>query len=153
MQKFWLLKSEPHDYSIDDLKKDGKTEWTGVRNYQARNYLRDQFNVGDQVLFYHSNTDPSVVGRAEVCSPPYPDFSAFDPVDSHFDAHSTPAQPTWFLIDICFKEKFKTPLSLTLLKSLPELEGMVLTRKGSRLSVQPVSQEHFQFICALAAKS
>lgn len=147
---YWLLKSEPNAYSIDDLARDKTTHWDGVRNFQARNYMRDQMKVGDKVLFYHSNTEPiGIVGVAEVCKEAYPDHTAFDPKDHHYDPKSDPSKPTWYMVDIAFVKKFDTPLTLSDIKANPGLETMMVAQKGSRLSVQPVSKEHFDYIVAL----
>jgi len=137
---YWLMKSEPEVFSIDDLAGAPKrtTSWDGVRNYQARNFMR-AMKVGDQVLFYHSNANPpAVVGVAEVVRAAYPDATQFDKRDSHYDPASNPAQPRWDMVDIRFVRKFLTPLSLDLLRAKAGLKGMELLRKGSRLSVQPV---------------
>ncbi|MEI6477798.1 MAG: EVE domain-containing protein [bacterium] len=144
---YWLVKSEPNSYSIDDLARDKKTAWDGVRNYQARNYMRDQMKVGDQVLFYHSSTNPmAVVGVAEVASESYPDASALDAADHHYDPKATPENPIWALVDLAFVEKFKNPVTLKAAKADPQLEGMMLIKQGSRFSVQPVSKAHFKRI-------
>lgn len=138
--QYWLMKSEPDVFSIDDLARSPKrtTSWDGVRNYQARNFMR-VMKVGDQVLFYHSNANPpSVVGIAEVVKTAYPDPTQFDPQDAHYDPASKPDQPRWDLVDIRFVRKFTAPLSLDLLREQPSLKKMELLRKGSRLSVQPV---------------
>jgi len=129
--KYWLMKSEPSAYSIDDLARDGKTHWNGIRNYQARNFMRDDMRVGDRVLFYASNADPSgVTGVAEVVREGYPE----------------PKEPTWSMVDIRFVEKFPHIVSLETLKSAPGLEEMVVTKKGSRLSVQPVAKKEFEIV-------
>ena len=146
-KKHWLMKSEPNDYSIDDLKKDKRTQWDGVRNYQARNFMRDDMRVGDGVLFYHSNTDPpGIAGIAKVCSEPYPDKTAFDKSDKYFDLKSKKDSPTWYLVDVCFIKKFRKFVPLNELKADPRFEGMVVTKKGSRLSIQSVSKKHFNII-------
>lgn len=151
MPNYWLIKSEPNDYSIDDLAKDGQTDWTGVRNYQARNFMRDQMKIGDLALFYHSNSEiPGVVGLAKVCSAPHPDRTAFDPNDSHFDPKSNPAKPTWMVVDMAFVEKFPRLVSLADIKADPELSEMMVAQKGMRLSIQPVKPEHFDKIVRLA---
>ena len=145
--RYWLMKSEPSVYSIDDLLRDGKTMWDGVRNYQARNFMRDQMKVGDQVFFYHSNAEPSgIAGIAKVAGQSYPDPTAFDKKDVHFDPKSKKDSPTWYLVDLVFFKKFKKCLSLEELKKMKSLEGMLLLQKGSRLSVQPVSEKHWQTI-------
>ncbi len=150
--KYWLMKTEPDVFSIDDLKasQDSSTHWDGVRNYQARNFMRDQMQFNDRVLVYHSNANPScVVGTARICKTAYPDFTAWDPQDPHFDPKSKADQPTWYMVDIQFESKFSMPLSLAQLKQLPNLEGMELLRKGSRLSVQPVTKLQFDTIFKL----
>jgi predicted RNA-binding protein with PUA-like domain len=130
--------------------EDGKTAWDGVRNYQARNFMRDQMSVGDKVLFYHSSCDEvGVVGIAQVASPPYPDESALDMNDSHFDPKSTRSNPIWYVVDMAFVKKFERPLLLSELRNDSQLEGMVLLQTGSRLSVQPVSEKHFEYIIGL----
>jgi predicted RNA-binding protein with PUA-like domain len=151
-RQHWLMKSEPEAFSIDDLARSPKqtTSWDGVRNYQARNFMR-AMRVGDQVLFYHSNADPpSVVGIAEVVQPAYPDATQFDKRDRHYDPDSDPAQPRWDMVDIRFVRKFTTPLSLDLLRRQSGLKGMELLRKGSRLSVQPVRGVEWDHIIRLA---
>lgn len=151
MSHFWLMKSEPSCFSIDDLRlaPNQSTHWDGVRNYQARNFMRDQMSVGDLVFFYHSNcSPPGIVGIAEVISKAYPDYTALDPESEHPDPKSTPDNPRWYMVDIRFKEKFDRILSLEELKKYPELEQMVLLRKGNRLSVLPVSEKEWSFILA-----
>ena len=147
---YWLMKSEPGDYSIDDLEVDGTTHWDGVRNYQARNLMRDEMAVGDRVLFYHSNAKPpAVVGLAEVARTAYPDHTQFDPDDKHFDPKSDPDDPRWIMVDIKFVEKLPRQVGLPELKEYSELEDMVLLNR-SRLSVQPVTKKQFEFIVARA---
>jgi len=141
------MKSEPSAYSIDDLKKDGKTPWSGVRNYQARNFMRDDMKVGDTVFFYHSNTkDIGIIGIGEVCSLPYPDKTAFDENDEHFDPKSKKESPTWVLVDICFVKKCAHTMSLEMIKSDSHLKDIAVARRGNRLSVMPVSKEHAEYI-------
>jgi predicted RNA-binding protein with PUA-like domain len=148
---YWLIKSEGNCYPIDQLKKDKKTPWTGVRNYQARNFMRDSMSVGDMALFYHSEDKPSgVYGLAQVTSKPHPDESQFDPKDEHFDPKSKRKNPQWICVDFKFVEKFKTPISLAELKADPELEGMRVRAKGDRLSIQPVSKRHFEYVVKIA---
>ncbi len=145
----WLVKSEPDVFSLDDLANspDQTTYWDGVRNYQARNFLRDSMKLGDRVLFYHSNTDPmAVTGWCEVVKEGYPDASAFDPDSKYFDAASTPDNPVWIMVDIKLKEKFPRQVTLQEIKDNPALEGILLTKRGNRLSVFPVSEEHFNEI-------
>ncbi len=151
---YWLMKSEPETYSIDHLIKDKTTQWEGVRNYQARNFMRDDMKIGDTVLFYHSNTKPpGIIGLAKVCKESYPDFFAWDPESDYFDPKSPKDAPKWFMVDVEFKKKFKKIISLDELKSRPELADMLVTRKGQRLSVQPVEHKHFIFVTALAEAS
>ncbi|MCX7118517.1 MAG: EVE domain-containing protein [Legionellales bacterium] len=151
--KYWLMKSEPSCFSIDDLSQAPKqtTCWDGVRNYQARNFMRDEMRVGDLVFFYHSNCQPpGIVGIAEVVRAAYPDFTAWDPDSEHPDMKSTPDKPRWFMVDIQFRQKFAHFLALDALKHHPELSKMPLLRKGNRLSVLPVSSEEWEFIVQLA---
>lgn len=143
----WLMKSEPTDYSIEDLEKDGKTAWTGVRNYQARNFMRDDMRIGDKILFYHSNAKPSgVTGVGEVVSEPYPDPTQFDLRSTYLDPKATKEKPCWFLVDIKFVGKFNEMVTLEYLKSQTVFDDMEVTRRGSRLSVQPVEKRHFDAI-------
>lgn len=145
--QYWLMKSEPESYSIDALKKDKKTFWSGVRNYQARNFMRDDMKVGDLVLFYHSNADPSgVAGVAKIVKTGYADHTALDPEDHHYDPKSSTENPIWFMVDVEYVSKFKGIVSLEELKANPKLKGMMVLAKGSRLSVQPVSKEHFEIV-------
>ena len=149
---YWLVKSEPEEFGIDDLKAcPGRTEhWDGVRNYQARNFMRDDMKKGDQVFFYHSNCDtPGIVGIATVAREAYPDHTAFDPQDKHFDPKSDPDNPRWMMVDLKFKRKLKRTISLAELKQRDDLEGFALTRRGNRLSVMPVSAEHWQTVLSL----
>ena len=149
---YWLMKSEPSAFSIDDLAASPgqRTCWDGVRNYQARNYMREM-KVGDQVLFYHSNADPpAVVGIAEVVRTAYPDDTAFQKGDKHYDPKSDPTKPVWDMVDIKFVKKFPRPLGLELLKKQAPLKHMELLRKGSRLSVQPVKPDEWKAILKLA---
>ena len=151
--KYWLMKSEPSCFSIDDLSQAPKqtTCWDGVRNYQARNFMRDEMRVGDQVFFYHSNCQPpGIAGIAEVVHAAYPDFTAWDPDSEHPDMKSTPDNPRWFMVDIQFRQKLTHFLALDALKHHPELSKMQLLRKGNRLSVLPVSSVEWEFIVQLA---
>ena len=151
-RRYWLMKSEPSVFSIDDLRRSPgrRTCWDGVRNYQARNFMRSMA-VGDQVLFYHSNAEPpAVAGVAEVVRTAYPDDSAFDKRDKHYDPKSRLEAPVWEMVDIRFVRKFTRPLPLDLLRAQPGLRKMELLRKGSRLSVQPVRSEEWQIILHLA---
>jgi predicted RNA-binding protein with PUA-like domain len=150
-RRYWLVKSEPEVYSIQDLQRDGRTPWDGVRNYQARNTLRDEMRVGDGVLFYHSNQRPlAVVGLARVARAGYPDHSAFDPASAHHDPKSDPAAPTWYMVDLEFVARFAAPVTRDALAAEPELAGMVLLQRGSRLSVQPVAPTEWRRVLALA---
>lgn len=152
VKRYWLFKSDPESYSFYDLIQEPNrtAEWDGVRNYQARNYLRDQIKVGDGVLFYHSNTsDPGVVGTAEVVRDGYPDHTAMDPSSDHADAKSTAENPIWFMVDIKALYEFEEPLSLQTLKGTPGLERMVLLQKGTRLSIQPVEEREWEVVLSL----
>lgn len=144
---YWLMKSEPDCYAIDDLQKDGTEPWDGIRNYQARNFMRDDMRVGDKVLFYHSNTKPPhVAGIAEIASEPYPDPTQFDKKSQYFDPKATKENPRWFLADVKFVSKAKNILSLHAIKNDPDFTSMLLVQKGQRLSIQPVAKQHFERI-------
>jgi predicted RNA-binding protein with PUA-like domain len=148
--RHWLMKSEPDVYSIDDLKRDGKTYWDGVRNYQARNFMRDDMKVGDLVLFYHSGAEPSgVAGVARVCRESYADFTAWDPKDHHFDPKTRQDAPAWMMVDIEFVERFPQVVPLDTLRSRPELKDLLVIKRGMRLSVQPVEPAHYKAIVRL----
>lgn len=152
MKKYWLLKSEPDAFSIDHLHEAEMqtTSWDGVRNYQARNFMKNGMEVGDLALFYHSNTKvPGIVGLAEICSDSYVDHTAFDPKAKYFDAKSDIENPRWFMVNVKFKQKFDNIISLSELKNYPELESMLILRKGNRLSITPVSKNEFDFIMSL----
>jgi predicted RNA-binding protein with PUA-like domain len=145
--KYWLAKSEATCYSIDDLKKDKTTCWDGIRNYQARNFMRDEMKVGDLVLFYHSNAEPpGVAGVAKVVKEAYPDHTQFDPKEQHYDPKSKPDNPAWLMVDLGFVEKFKNLVSLEDLRSRKELADMLVLRKGQRLSLMPVEEKHFELV-------
>jgi predicted RNA-binding protein with PUA-like domain len=153
---YWLFKSEPTAYSFADLlaEPDRTTGWDGVRNFQARNFLRDQVQVGDGVLFYHSSAEPpAIVGIAEVVRAGHPDPTAFDPQAEHYDPKSDRASPTWYQVAIRAVRAIDPPLDLPSLSRVPELAGMELLRKGSRLSVQPVTQDQWNTILSLARKA
>ena len=150
-RKYWLFKTEPSTFSFDELKnRPGGTEhWDGVRNFQARNYLKDQIAVGDLVLFYHSSIpEPVIVGIAEVVRAGYPDWTAWDPQSDHFDPRSTEAKPLWYMVDVRYVRDFPRPVKLAELKTFPELAEMVLLKK-SRLSIQPVREEEWGLILRL----
>lgn len=152
--RHWLMKCEPDAYTIDDLERDGTTSWEGVRNFQARNFMRDQMQVGDAVLFYASNATPSgVTGLARVVRAGYPDPTAWTPGHPYFDAGSTPERPVWYLVDIGFVERFPGTVSLETLKQTPGLEDMMVTRKGSRLSVQPVTPAEHAIVVKLGRRA
>ncbi len=149
-KRYWLLKCEPGAYSIDDLERDGRTSWEGVRNFQARNMLRDELQVGDGVLFYASNAEPSgVTGIAEVVRAGYPDPFATRRGHKYYDPESDPANPTWYMVDVGFVEKFPGIVSLATLKETPGLAAMRVVQKGSRLSVQPVTAAEFEIVLRL----
>ena len=147
---YWLMKSEPDAYSIDDLERDGREPWDGIRNYQARNMMRDDMRVGDEAFFYHSACkEPAIVGVMKIASEPYPDPTQFDPESKYYDPKSKEEDPRWCLVDVEFVRKLSSPLSLRELKTHPELEGMILLRRGNRLSIMPVEKEHRDFILGL----
>ncbi|MGP1664778.1 MAG: EVE domain-containing protein [Rhodanobacter sp.] len=148
---YWLMKSEPDVFSIDDLKSRRQEPWDGVRNYQARNFMRDGMRPGDKIFFYHSNcTVPGIVGIAEVVTDAYPDPSQFDPNSKYFDSGSSRDKPRWMLVDVKFVQKFKQIVSLDSLKKDPVLTDMPLVRKGNRLSVMPVDASAWKHILSLA---
>ncbi len=147
---YWLMKSEPDTYSIDDLERDGREPWDGIRNYQARNMMRDDMKVGDKVFFYHSNCkEPGIVGIMTVASKPYPDATQFDPDSNYYDAKSNADDPRWCLVDVKFLRKTKRNITLTEMKAHPGLDDMILTRRGNRLSVMPVDKAHWDIILSL----
>lgn len=153
-KNYWLMKCEPSAYTIEQLARDGKTGWEGVRNYQARNFMRDQMKVGDGVLFYASNADPSgVTGLAEIVREGYPDPAAFKKGHEYYDAKSRKDAPTWFTVDLGYVETFPAIVPLETLKSTPGLEEMMVTKKGSRLSVQPVTKAEFDVVCRLGRRT
>lgn len=151
-RNFWLVKSEPVTFSIDDLLEspNGTTQWDGVRNYQARNILRDRMKVGDGVLFYHSGKNPAVAGVAKVVKEGYPDHTAWDEHSEHPDSRSTPENPVWYMVDIQLEEKFQKPIHLKELRKTKGLENMMVLKKGVRLSVQPVDKKDFDIIVSLS---
>ncbi|MGZ8216084.1 EVE domain-containing protein [Methylomagnum sp.] len=149
---YWLMKSEPGEFGIDDLAaRTAQIEpWDGVRNYQARNMMRDQMKLGDQVFFYHSNCDaPGIVGLAEIAREAYPDPTAFDPDHKHYDPKSRVDQPAWLMVDVRFVRKLRRVITLTELKDRPELDGLALIRRGNRLSVMPVDERQWEFVLSL----
>jgi len=149
-KQHWLFKSEPGAYSYDDLVGDGVAEWDGVRNYQARNLLRDEIKEGDGVLFYHSSAKPNaVIGTATVVRSGYPDHTAWDARSAHPDPKNTPASPVWYMVDIEAAERFNRQVSMEEMRGNPALAGMMLLKRGMRLSVQPVTREEFESVCAM----
>jgi predicted RNA-binding protein with PUA-like domain len=149
-KRYWLMKSEPNEYSIADLRRDKRTCWDGVRNYQARNFMRDDMRVGDEILFYHSNAQPmGIYGVAKVVREAYPDHTAFDPSDQHYDPKSDPANPTWMMVDVSYVGTFNEPITLATLKQTPKLKKMLVIQRGSRLSVQPVTPEEWHIVMRL----
>ena len=146
----WLMKSEPDAYGIDDLKRDRREPWDGIRNYQARNMMRDDMQIGDKVFFYHSNCkDIGVVGVMKVASRSYPDPTQFDPESNYYDPKSNPDDPRWCLVDVQFVKKLSRTISLAEIKAHPGLDDMILVRKGNRLSIMPVSEDHWNLILGL----
>ena len=153
-KNYWLFKSEPDVFSINDLavSKDKTTYWDGVRNYQARNFLRDEIKTGDKVLFYHSNTDPNAVtGICEVVKSGYPDFTAFDPDADYFDPKSNKDNPTWYMVDIKLVKIFSNPVILNKIKKNKKLINMQLVKRGNRLSIMPVTKAEFEEILKLSS--
>ena len=153
MARRWLMKSEPSVYSIDDLERDGRTSWEGVRNFQARNFIRDDMRVGDRVLFYHSNANPAgVAGPGRVARAAYPDPAARDPESDYFDPRASDKDPRWCVVDVEFEERFPALVSLDTLRQTPGLEKMLVINR-SRLSVQPVTDEEFEIVVRLGRRS
>lgn len=151
--KYWLMKTEPGEFSIDDLQQwpDQIEHWDGVRNYQARNFMRDDMKLGDQVFFYHSNCDDvGIVGIAEVVKEGYPDFTAWDKNDKHYDPKTDPDKPRWMMVDIKFVNKFVKTISLKALKENSALKDMRLIQRGNRLSVMPVEEKEWRAILSMA---
>ena len=154
-KRYWLMKSEPEDFSIDDLARVGTEPWTGVRNYQARNFMRDGMRVGDEILFYHSNTDvPGIYGIARVASTAYPDPSQFDRSSKYFDEKATEETPRWFLVDVGYVRTLAAPIRLAEIREhAAELgEEFALIRKGARLSVLPVTSAQWKLLLSLEKK-
>ncbi len=150
--KYWLMKSEPSVYGIDSLQRDKRTSWGGVRNYQVRNMFRDDFAKGDLAFFYHSScAEPGIVGTMTVVGKAYPDATQFDPESGYWDPRSRPESPAWLAVDVRFQQRYSRPLSLDVLRRQPELEGMLILRRGNRLSVTPVTEAEAQVIISLAA--
>ncbi len=154
MTQYWLMKSEPSTFSIDDLERQNVTPWEGVRNYQARNMMRDDFKKGDKVLFYHSNCAiPGIAGLGEVVKESYPDDTAFDPRSDYFDPKASPSNPRWYRVDVKFIRKFPYILSLSDLRKNPDLASMIVLRKRNRLSITPVSFAEWQTILGMIAEN
>lgn len=152
--QYWLMKSEPETFSIDDLIKQPKKtfHWEGIRNYQARNFMRDHMQVGDLAFFYHSNcTPPGIVGVMEIVKAAYPDYFAWDKQSKYFDPKSTPENPRWIMVDVCFVEKFKKMITLDELKQQQKLSHMRVLQRGNRLSITPVSETEWKYIMNLAS--
>ena len=146
---YWLMKSEPEEVSIDDLRQRGSVPWFGVRNYQARNFMRDEMRVGDLAFFYHSScAEPGIAGVCEVCAPAHPDETQFDPASRYFDPKASPDKPRWLCVDVKFVRKTRL-LALAEMRHMPELAGMQLLQRGSRLSITPVTDEEWRHISGL----
>lgn len=151
-KRCWLMKTEPDTFSIDDLKKKKKAPWDGVRNFQARNYMKDM-KAGDVILFYHSSTEPpGVAGLARVTKTAFPDYTSWDKKSDYYDPRSTESKPLWFMVEVEFVEKFPHYVSLDELRGDPHLQEMIVLRRGSRLSVQPIEEKHFKRVCELGKK-
>ncbi len=151
---YWLMKTEPNAFSIDDLAEAGVEPWDGIRNYQARNIMRDEMKIGDRVFIYHSRVAPvGIVGEAEIASKPYADPTQFDVDSKYYDSKSDPANPRWVLVDVRFIRKYERTVELARLKATPGLEQMMVVQKGSRLSIQPVSAKEWRIVEKLAAPS
>ncbi len=147
---YWLMKSEPDAYSIDDLERDGREPWDGIRNYQARNMMRDEMKIGDEVFFYHSNCkEPGIVGIMKVASAPYPDPTQFDRDSKYYDPKSSEDDPRWILVDVEFVRKLDRTITLSEIKKASGLDGLILTRKGNRLSVMPIDRKHWKRLLSL----
>ena len=153
MSKFWLVKSEPSEFSIEDLEKSKNqiTHWDGVRNYQARNFIRDEMEIGDKVLFYHSSSEPNtVVGVCEIVKEAYPDHTQFDSKHVHYDPKADKKNPTWYMVNLKFVKKFKKPITLEEIKANPKLAKMRLVQRGNRLSVMPVTNDEYEEIIKMS---
>jgi predicted RNA-binding protein with PUA-like domain len=145
--KYWLMKNEPEAFSIDDLARVNVEPWDGIRNYQARNFMRDEMSIGDKAFFYHSSCKvPGIVGLMEIASGPYTDPTAFDPEEHYYDPKSKPENPTWIMVDVRFISKLENPVTLQELRQYQQLSGMRLLQKGNRLSIMPVEKKHWDFI-------
>lgn len=152
MSRYWLMKSEPHGYSFEQLRNDRTTPWSGVRNYQARNNMMEM-QEGDLGLFYHSSiAEPAAVGICRVVKAAYPDFTAFERGGDYYDPKSTPAKPIWMMVDVEYVEPLQHPVTLSRMRNEPRLYGMALLKRGQRLSVQPVMPHEWNIVMELAAK-
>lgn len=148
--KYWLFKSEPDVFSFADLKKRRREPWSGVRNYQARNFMRDEMRVGDAGLFYHSSCpEPGIAGAIVIDSEPYPDPTQFNPADEYFDPKATPEKPVWQLVDVAWAKDFTQFVSLEMLRSDPALTELIILRRGNRLSITPLTAADYRRICRL----
>lgn len=153
-KKFWLFKSDPSEFSWEDLKKSKNqtTFWDGIRNYQARNFLRDEVKKGDVVLFYHSSTEPlAILGYCEVVKEGYPDHTQFDEESDHYFPSATQKEPVWFMVDIKLKKEFKKPVTLESIKANPKLKNMKLIQRGQRLSIQPVTKSEWDEVMKMGS--
>ena len=152
--KYWLIKTDPSEFSLEDLKKSKNqtTSWGGVRNYQARNFIRDDMKTGDEVLFYYSQSEPNAVfGTCTIVKDPYPDPTQFDPEDNHYFPSAAKSDPPWFAVDIKFTKEFKKPVSLVDIKANSKLKNMRLIQRGNRLSVMPVTKDEFTEILKMGS--
>ena len=148
---YWLMKSEPETYSIQDLERQKKSDWEGVRNYQARNFMRDQMRIGDLALFYHSNAKPSgVAGICKISKTGVADYTSWDPKSKYFDPKTDPDNPKWIMVEVEFVEKFSEVIPLSELREHEELKGLAILQKGSRLSITPTSKNEFDYIKQLS---
>ena len=151
--RYWLMKSEPSVFGIDDLRRMGRDRWEGVRNYQARNMMRDDMRVGDEAFLYHSSCEtPGIVGVMKIARAAYPDPTAFDPKSKYFDPKSDPQAPRWFMVDVTFSRRLKRVITLAELKTQTELAGLALLRRGNRLSIMPVTSHEWRFILSMEAR-
>ncbi len=149
---YWIMKSEPETYSIDDLKRDTVEPWNGIRNYQVRNMICNDMKVGDLAFFYHSNcAPPGIVGSMQIVKSAYSDHTAFDPENAYFDPKSSPEKPRWFMVDVKFHSKFKKMISLEELRQYPELKDLLILRTGNRLSITPIDKREWEFILDLGS--
>ena len=148
--KYWLMKNEPEAFSIDDLERVKIEPWDGIRNYQVRNYFRDDMSIGDNAFFYHSSCKiPAIVGIMEIVSDAYPDHTAWDPEEHYYDLKSDPENPTWLMVDVNFISKLDNPITLKELRSHPKLADMRILQRGNRLSVTPLEKKHWNYISSL----